>query len=160
MGLLVKFAVKFWPYIAGFIVIGGAGLYIHHQGVLTGRYDIQQKFDAFVKASDARALAQIADNVAKKAAAEKTNAEVLTTLSGQRDRAISAGRRTADKLREYLAQASRSPVPQANDQSGTDDAAAERRIAELGQALGALRSECAQNADQLSALQAELGPQL
>lgn len=152
--------LKYWPYIAGAFLVIACGTYIHHKGVIAGRAQIQATFDAYVSASDAVVAQQRADNEQKLKDAETTNAQALALLSTQRDNAVTYGRSIAGKLRDYYAQANSSPVPKAGDQPGTDAAPKTPSDTGLTEAVGAVITECFDNEAQLTALQAELAPQL
>jgi hypothetical protein len=152
--------LKLLPYIAGVVFIVGCGMYVHHAGVTAGRSQIQTKFDAFVRASDAVVAKQIAKNAADKAAAEKANADTLKDYQRKLSDSAAYGRTLANRLRDYLAQANSGPLPKDDHNPSTLEPGQTPSDTGIGERIGAAFAECRDNADQLDALIHELAPQL
>ena len=152
--------IRILPYACGVAFILGCGIYIYRSGVVTGRAQIQVKFDAFVRASDAVVAKQKVDNEAKRIATESNNAEVLAALSAQRDRAVADRAVFARQLHDYLAKASSSAVPESPSGPAAPTESQSSSLAAIATALVDFRSECIDNANRQDALIDELVPQL
>jgi hypothetical protein len=152
--------MKLLPYIAGlaaFLIIAGS---IHHRGVLVGRADIQAKFDAYVTAQDALVIKAYQEADAKEAAAKEVNAKALLDYQRQLASSHVYADFLASRLRDALAKASGSPVPEGTDQPGTAGPGPDAGHGDIEQAIGGALSECRDNSAQLNALITELTPQL
>jgi hypothetical protein len=152
--------LRFAPYIGGLVAIALALSYVHHKGVVSGRADIQAKFDAYVSAQEALVLKAYREADAKEAAAKIANDKALSDYRTQLSDSQHYASTLAAKLRDAIAKASSSPVPAHTDQPGTVTPGTEAGAPDLAGAVGNAISECRDNSAQLDALIAELKPQL
>lgn len=102
MGSLSKLEVYGIGLLLIVLAAGAFGFYEHHQGYLTGKLEVQTKFDAFVNETKAAGLKQQQDNLDKEktyaaqiATANTGRADALQRLQLAQQAAERAGRRAA-----------------------------------------------------------------
>jgi len=161
----MTFLLRFWPYIAGALLIVAAGWYLHHTGYESGRAASEAHwkplFDAakveYVKA-EARADMQEAQSRTLSAKWEAEHAEQVASLTLRAD----AAQRTNVGLVRQLTAARRCPMPEnggAADKS--DDPSRIPELAErVGSDLTSLARRCESDAAKLTILQGWVRDQL
>jgi hypothetical protein len=148
------------PYIGALIAVTALLGYTHHKGVVSGRADIQAKFDKFVDAQEALTIKAQKEADAQETAAKIANAKILSDYQHQISTSHDYAALLASRLRDALSHTSGSPVPEGTDQPGTAGTAPTPSVTGIGEAIGDAIAECRDNESQLSALLAELTPQL
>lgn len=151
---------RFWPYLAGAILVGGAIAYVHHQGYKAGEAareaQWKPRFDAAEQAriaADARAEAQEAIS---RTISRDSDIRYARLISDLNTRFVDADRSIrALSVRLATLAASRGEVSADGSAPSGSNAAAEiaQRAAEAGGSIAAVGAGCEADAAQLAELQ-------
>jgi hypothetical protein len=152
--------LKILPYAA--IAIGGAILlaFVHHNGVIDGRAQIQAKFDKFVDAQEALTIKAQKEADAQETAAKIANAKILSDYQHQISTSHDYAALLASRLRDALSHTGGSPVPEGEGGQPPAGAGPSPSATGIGERIADALAECRDNANQLDALLFELTPQL
>lgn len=159
--------LRFLPYIAGFLVVFGAGTWTgYHANPWHNRYTALQSQDAIDRAQGEEAVRKaLQTQLAQVQAAVDNNYRVTHELE-EKNAAITADRDHTNLLvQRLLARAARSGpsssgVSQAQNQSGAAPAGGPSGDEGLAKLLGDAHDECERNANRLDSLIAQIRPQL
>lgn len=155
----IPYAKLILPAVAILSLSVGAA-YLHHKGVVSGRMQVQTKFDSYVHNADALAAKQAVENAAKLAAVKENNDEQISHYKLQLADSTAFGQSVSRQLRNALAKAGSGGMPQGSDKPGVAGSGPQIGVAEIADAVGRTASECRDNADQLDALINEISPQV
>jgi len=152
--------LKYWPYLAAVLLIVAGGTYLHHKGVVSGRADVQAKWDADSKARDAAVAKAVADSRARETAAQETNrrieddySKIISRAAGDRDTYFSLLQRARGEIRVCSAgQATSSTIAATSGEANISE--------RIDRAIANTISEHLSNSAQLDALIAVVKPQL
>lgn len=157
MGL--SLLARLWPYLAGATLVIGAGWYLHHSGVESGRAleraDWQPRFEAAKEAADkANAAADAKEDLARKLAIE-SDTRYARTIMDLNSRAADTSRSITQLVRQLAARAGGGQVPEAGGPTAGTDAApsGDPRIDGAAASIGDTGRRCEQDAAQLAELQ-------
>ena len=166
---MLPLLLKYLPYLIVAAVIAGGSGYATHKLDKTSYEALQAKFSKYqaevAEANEAsqRAYAKaLTDEIDKRNEADANNAQVISKLTSEKDN-LTAGLVFANRLLSALKAQSPSgshSVPAPPDQPGTPQAPGGGGDQQIAQLLGAAAAECKHNTEALSALQAELIPQM
>jgi hypothetical protein len=161
------FLLKYLPYIAGFLVVFGAGAWTGNAlNPYQGRYQALQAADAVERMQEAEAVRKALQTQQVQAQkTDQTNSQVLHELQ-LKNTAIAIDRDHTNVLvRRLLARAARpcpasGGMPETTDQPGTARASGTSGDGQVESLLGDAYDESQRNAARLDALIAQIKPQL